>query len=43
MAADMDFRRQQTGPDGDPLSPEMVVVHELLDDLAAGRIRCVKT
>ena len=42
MAADMNYRREQTGLDGDPLSPEMILVHELLGDLAAGRIRCVK-
>jgi len=42
MAADMDFRRQQTGLDADPLSPEMVLVHELLADFEAGRIECIR-
>jgi len=42
MAADMDFRRSQTGLESDPLSPEMVLVHKLLEDFAAGRIECIR-
>jgi len=42
MAADMDFRRSQTGLDSDPLSPEMVMVHELLAEFKAGRIECIR-
>ena len=40
MKTDMDFRRMQTGLDGEPLSPEMELAGRLLDDLEAGRIEC---
>jgi len=42
MAADMDFRRRETGLEAEPQSPEMKLVHDLLADFEAGRIRCVK-
>lgn len=42
MAASMDYRRQESGLEAEPQSPEMKLVHELLEDFAAGRIRCTK-
>ncbi len=40
MVADMNFRRQQTGLESDPVSPEMQKAMALLEDLRAGRIEC---
>ena len=43
MKRDMDFRREQTGLDGDAQSPEMVLAGELLAELEAGNIQCRRT
>ncbi len=43
IVADMNYRREQTGLEGAPLSYEMQVAQKLLDDLRAGRIQCRRT
>ena len=42
MAADMDFRWEQTGLEPDALSPGMQLLSGLLADFEAGRIRCIR-
>jgi hypothetical protein len=42
MIQDMEFRRDQTGLDGDAMSPEMAVAHRLLGELRQGRIACYR-
>ena len=38
MIADMNFRREQTGMEGTPLSPEMGIAMKLRDEPASGAI-----
>lgn len=40
MIDDLNFRRQQTGLDSDPLSPEIQKAMAVRDELRAGRIEC---
>lgn len=40
MIEDMNYRREQTGLEETPRSPEMQLAIELRDDLLAGRIEC---
>jgi len=40
MIADMNHRREDTGLVDVPLSPEMQLAQDLLNDLDAGRIEC---
>lgn len=42
MIADMNFRRQQTGMEETPLSPEMQTAQAQLDEMDAGLIQCVR-
>ncbi len=42
VVQDLNFRREGTGLDSDPLSPEMQRLVALLADLEAGRILCVR-
>jgi len=42
MTQDMNYRREQTGLEAAPLSPEMQKAEALLADLRAGRIECLR-
>jgi len=40
MIAEMNFRREQTGMEDAPSSPEMLLAMELLRDIESGQIEC---
>ncbi len=40
LVADANYRREQTGLEGAPLSCEMQLAQKLLEELRAGRITC---